>query len=54
MDYQKIYDNFIKKIQLEQRVKGNLYYERHHILPTFLFKKCRNTHRYNLGKLDLS
>ena len=37
MNYQKIYDQIIKRSQSETRVKGNgTYYEQHHILPKCL------------------
>ena len=36
MNYQKIYNDIIKKAQDEQRQKGKIYYESHHILPKCL------------------
>lgn len=37
MNYQKIYDNIVKKTQKEERTKKNgIYYESHHILPKCL------------------
>jgi hypothetical protein len=37
MNYQKIYNDIIKKAKLENRdKKGDTYYEAHHIIPTCL------------------
>ena len=39
MDYRKIYKQIINKARLEQRckIKGLCYYEKHHIIPDFMF-----------------
>jgi len=37
MNYKEIYDNIIRKAQLENRIKGKeIYYEKHHIIPKCL------------------
>lgn len=36
MDYQKIYNNIIIKAKNENRTKGSIYYENHHIIPKCL------------------
>lgn len=36
MDYKKIYDQLIKKAQSENRSRGKVYYEGHHIIPKCL------------------
>ena len=37
MNHQKIYDNLIKKVKSEYRVKyKGIYYENHHIIPRCL------------------
>lgn len=33
MNYSKIYSNLIAKVRSENRVKGSIYYESHHIIP---------------------
>lgn len=39
MNYKKIYANLIKKARSENRIKSKeVYYEKHHILPDFMFK----------------
>ena len=35
LDYQRIYNNIVEKAKSENRIKNNnIYYERHHIIPT--------------------
>ena len=36
MDYNKIYNDLIEKARLEERQKGKIYYEGHHIIPRCL------------------
>lgn len=50
MDYEKIYSDLCNRGK--KRKKGaSLYLEKHHIIPTFFFKKNRKKHRFHDGYL---
>ena len=52
MNYRKIYQNIINRAKEENRVKGGkIYYELHHIIPTFMFKNRRGR-TGPIGNLD--
>lgn len=54
MNYRMIYGQLMQKAKSEQRVKNStVYYERHHIIPTFMFKVSkRNKSGINSGHLE--
>ena len=53
MDYRKIYKAIVERSKSENRLKGDVYYENHHIIPTFMFRNNRrNKGGINLGHLD--
>ncbi|MHB8123868.1 MAG: hypothetical protein ACYDG4_17230 [Desulfuromonadaceae bacterium] len=54
MNYRKIYGNIVKKAKAENRKKSKeIYYERHHIIPTFMFSSSiRNKSGRNMGHIS--
>lgn len=55
MNYQKIYDSIMKRAKAEEeiRLNSNCYYERHHVVPVFMFKENnRNLRHKKIGTLE--